>query len=445
LLNNITGLLGLSSIADFVIYVALPFILLLGFCITIHELGHFVMAKAFHIPVEKFSIGYGPPIISRKIGETDFRIAYFPLGGYVKMAGEEEGVLVDKEDDKGDVEPGFYDAATYKRILVVFAGPFFNIASAVLIFFLSFTIFGLLVNPYMKIEVDQGSMLYEAGLRTGDSIIAVENTQVYTWEGFWEVSERSGKDSVRLSLVRNGDQIALRIPFNDSTEFTPHVPPILGSVQINGPAHKAGMKPGDRVLSINGVAIDSWYEMVDIVRESEGKELEFVWLHEDSMLTALVIPAATVDPLPPHDTVGQIHAIQPLVREHISPFATLALSVQRTAGVIWLTLKTFYQLIVGKISRKALGGPIAIFRLSGESARWGFEYLLGLMAIISVNLGLINLFPVPALDGGHILIATVESIIGRRFSKQTRLVIQQIGYAIILLLIIFVTFNDITR
>ena len=130
---------------------------------------------------------------------------------------------------------------------------------------------------------------------------------------------------------------------------------------------------------------------------------------------------------------------------YLSPSKIFVLSLNRTRDIIWLTLNTFYQLIIGKISRKALGGPIAIAKLSGESAQWGFEFLLGLLVIISINLGLINLFPIPAIDGGHIVMSIIEAIRRKRFSKKTRIVIQQIGYALILLLIIFVTFNDITR
>jgi len=135
----------------------------------------------------------------------------------------------------------------------------------------------------------------------------------------------------------------------------------------------------------------------------------------------------------------------PLERSHLPLSDVVSLSIRRSGEIIWLTLKTLYQLVVGRISRRALGGPIAIARLSGESARWGFENLLGLLAIISINLGLVNLFPIPALDGGHIVISVIEAIRRRRFSRRTRLIIQQVGYAIILILVVFVTFNDITR
>lgn len=466
---------GVLNIINFLVYVALPFLLLLAFCITIHEFGHFLVAKLFRIPVEKFSIGFGPPLFRKKIGETDFRIAYFPLGGYVKMVGEEEGSILkekkallekqkriedqqrktvntkihDKTEDKQkiqtDAQPGFYDAPIYKRVLVVFSGPLFNIISAFLVFAITFVTYGIFVNPYMKVEVEKDSPAAKAGFFTNDSIISVNGQSVKDWHELWKIVSNNKNADAIVTVIRNNSAVDIRLPLDaDPTGLNPLIPPILGPIQFGGPAYKAGMKSGDRVLNINDQDIKNWYQMVEIVRKSKGVALRFVWQHNNEIKNAEITPAPGLDPVT-LDTIGQINVIQPLMRKSLSPFMALTLSFNRSSGVIWLTIKTLYQLIIGKISRKSLGGPIAILKLSGESARWGFEYLLGLLALISINLGLINLFPIPALDGGHILIAIIETIRRKRFSRQTRLVIQQIGYAIILLLIIFVTFNDITR
>lgn len=435
-------------IINFILYQALPFLLLLAFCITIHEIGHFLFAKIFHIPVEKFSIGYGPPIISKKIGETDFRIAYFPLGGYVKMAGEDEGKITKGEENTSEQKqsaPGFYDAPIYKNILVVFAGPFFNIISAVIVITFTFLIFGVGMDPYTKIHVEEGSYADRAGFMNGDSIIAANNTAIETWNEFSELLARNINKELTITVMRNGREISKTLIVNtDSLGITNLVPPILGTVQINGPASKAGMKKDDRVLKIDGKDIKTWHEMVDIVRSSKGTSLLFEWQHDSEIKTADIIPLARYDPIT-KDTIRLIAVLKPFARKYLSPLKAFTVSVQRTGLMIWLTIKIFYQLITREISTKALGGPIAIAKLTAESAQWGFEYLLGLLAVISINLGLINLFPIPALDGGHILMFVIEGIRRRRFSKQTRLIIQQIGYALILLLIIFVTFNDITR
>ena len=448
----------------------LAFLFILAFSITIHEFGHFLMAKLFKIPVEKFSIGYGPPLIRKKIGETDFRIAYFPLGGFVKIAGEDEGEITHRKTEsknteytertdtekKGQAETtereganakvaGFYDAPIYKRVLIVLSGPLFNIFSSIFVFMVVIGIYGMLSNPYMKVEVEPGTAADNAGLLTNDSIVTISGTRVSDWDEASEIlAEREGEE-VTVGFMREGmfleRDIIVRL---DSLGIIPMVPPILGSLKLDGPAQKAGMKEGIRILKIDEDSIGTWYQMIEIVRASKNIPLHFVWQEDGVIRDAEITPVPFYDPIST-DTIGQIGAIMPLERKYVPITEVVSLSVQRSIEVLWLTLRTLYQLIIGRISRRSIGGPIAIAQLSGESARWGFENLLGLLAIISINLGLINLFPIPALDGGHVLISIIEAIRKKRFSHRTRLIIQQVGYAIILLLIIFVTFNDITR
>ena len=447
---------------DFFIYSIIPFLFILGFCVTIHEFGHFILAKIFGIAVEKFSIGYGPALIRKKIGETDFRIAYFPLGGYVKMAGEEEGKILgsdrhaepeikDKEMPIGQIEEitasekhdGFYDAPIYKRIIVVLSGPLFNIFSAFVVLFCTFMIYGLVVTPFTHVEVDKESYWARSGFLTGDSIIAVNNNPVKNWEEF--LDNLTPSEIAAVTISRNGEILDINILFEaESTGLTPIVPPVLGNLKQNGPADKAGMKKGDIIVMINDQQMHTWHQMVELVRENRNVPLWFTWRHEDEYLVAEITPASFYDPIA-QDTIGQIGVFMPFSRKYLPLFDGLGLAFTRTIEIINRMLGIFYQLITRQIPARQLGGPIAIFKLSTESAQWGFEHLLGLLMIISINLGIINLFPIPALDGGHILIAIIEAIRRKRFSKRTMLVIQQVGYVIILLLIIFVTFNDITR
>lgn len=444
----------------FLAYQLLPFVFILGFCITIHEIGHFIFAKIFGIPVEKFSIGYGPPILRKKIGETDFRIAYFPLGGYVKMAGEEEGVIAKNENLPGTGDspeadtsrpqglspspPGFYEAPVYKRILVVFSGPFFNLISAFFVLFGMFLFYGIPVTPYMNILVDENSYYSSRGMETGDSIIAANGSSIDTWEDLWMIAAEN-KGEVTLTMIRDTTIIEIdAVLSEDSSGLRPLVPPILGSVKKKGPADRAQMEKGDIIVAINDMNVSNWYDMVNIIHNSPGESLQIMWKHLGEVKMATVVPQATFDPFS-NDTIGQIGVFIPQTRKHLPVKSLSILAFQEAAARVILILDIFYRLLTREVSARQLGGPIAIFRLSAESARWGFEYLLQLLILISINLGLINLFPIPALDGGHIVIALFEAIRRKRLSKRSRMIVQQIGYAIILILIIFVTFNDITR
>ncbi len=434
----------------------LAFLFILAFSITIHEFGHFIVSKLFKIPVEKFSIGYGPPLIRKTIGETDFRIGYFPFGGYVKIAGDDEGVITENTGDTEHTEKngslktqkggeGFYEAPIYKRVSIVLAGPLFNIFSAFFVFVVVFGIYGFLVNPYMTIDVEPNQTAERAGLKSSDSIVSVAGVEVTDWDEAIQILSVLDGQEVSIGYVRDGSPLQTSMMIDvDSLGIVPRVPPVLGSLKYDGPAQNAGMRPGSRILEIDGKKVETWYGMIDIVRPARDVPLHIVWEDNGTVTEADVTPASFYDPVS-GDTIGQIGAVMPLERKHLPLPQVITVSMERSVEVLWLTIKTLYQLIVGRISRQALGGPIAIARLSGESARWGFENLLGLLAVISINLGLINLFPIPALDGGHVVISVIEGARRKRFSRRTRMIIQQVGYALILLLIVFVTFNDITR
>jgi len=438
----------------------IAFIFILAFSITIHEFGHFIIAKLVGIPVEKFSLGFGPPIIRKQIGETDFRIAYFPLGGYVKFTGDDEGevikpLLPDAHAQLPEIlplktspvstQPGFYDVAIHKRIAVIFSGPLFNIASAFLLFIFIFIVFGVMINPYIKISTPPDSYAARQGFMTGDSIVTVNGQSVDSWDKFLDLLAIKSTMNPAITVIRGNKEINLPITCPiESLDFQPLIPPVFGFVRFNGPAYKMGMKTGDRVISIDNREIKTWDEMVDIIRRSRGKSLILEWIHRGESRKTTIVPSFTYDPIT-KDTIGQIGVMMPLKRQYIPVSKCITMSFRRGIDFTWFTLKTLYQLIIGKISRKAMGGPIAIAKLSGESASWGIDNLLGLLAIISINLGLVNLFPLPAFDGGQILIALFEGVRRKRLSRKTRLVLQQIGYALILLLIIYVTYNDITR
>lgn len=439
-----------------IIITIIAFLFILAFSVTIHEFGHFIIAKWAKIPVEKFSLGFGPPIYKKMIGETDFRIAVFPLGGYVKLQDEEEGEIIKslKEinqpttpistPEPGNKPPGFYDVPVYRRIAVLISGPVFNIISALLILIVIYNVYGLLETPFRTLDVEPNSAAERLGFQTGDSIISIDDTDISSWDDFLNRLDK-GQNAHKVSFMRQGANQVLIVPWpRESIEFKVIIPPIIGQVRVSGPAHRAGIKKGDRVFRINQQEINTWDELWQLIRKSYGQTLALQYLRDKDTLTAVVTPATVYDPIR-KDTVGQIGILMTLVRRYPGFLPSISMAINRGINIIWLTMKTLYELIIGKISRKNLGGPIAIARLSGESASWGLENLFSLLALISINLGLINLFPLPAFDGGQTLIALFEGIRRKKLSRRTRLIIQNIGYALILFLIIYVTYNDLTR
>lgn len=411
----------------------IAFLFILGFSVSIHEFGHFLSAKTLRIPVLKFSLGFGPAIFKKKIGETDFVISMLPVGGYVKLEGEDEG------------EGGFFAEPGWKRIIVFFLGPLFNVASAFGVLFLVFSLAGIMVNPYRTIVVEPGSSAERVGLLTGDTLKAINDLPVDSWESVVDLLEKNKPQEILLKIGRAGAEYSFKVMDNpDSLGIKPLIPALLGSVKRGGPASRAGLRKGDLIGAINGIVTTNWDEMTEIIRRSAGDTLTIGYLRAGRELQTTVVPKPLWDETV-GDTVGQINVMMDLGRRRVSVPHAFSLAIQRGGDWLVLTGQILYKIITGKVSRKNIGGPIAIAKTAGESARWGIENLFFLLAIISVNLGIVNLIPLPAFDGGLIVITLFEEITRRPLKKKERQIIQQIGFAIIILLILFVTFNDLTR
>lgn len=411
----------------------IAFFFILGFAINIHELGHFLACRIVGIGVLKFSFGFGPTLLKKKIGTTDFAISLLPFGGFVKMEGEETG------------EGGFYAAEAWKRIVIVFLGPFFNIVSAFVVLFAVLVVVGLMVTPHRVLKVEPGLGAAQAGLETGDVLIAINGTPVQDWEAALDLFDRLDRTEALVRVERAGSEqtVSLRV-VTDSLGISPLIPPVLGSVMRGGPAFRAGLKRGDRLTSVGGQPVESWEAIVDIVRHAPRETLVVVYLRAGVPNQTRVIPLAVYDEAE-KETLGQINVMMSTARRRVSVLKAFTLSVERGYDWVILTAQIFYKIIKGEYSRRNIGGPIAIARIAGQSARWGFESLLMLLAIISINLGMINLVPLPAFDGGVILMTIIEKVIRRPFKKNERQVIQQVGFGIIILLVLFTLYNDLTR
>ena len=344
------------------------FIIVLGVLIFFHEFGHFLIARLFGVGVEKFSLGFGPRLIGKKIGITDYRLSAIPLGGYVKMVGEEP----DAEIDPVDLPLSFTHKPVVQRMLIVAAGPVFNILLAILIFF---------------------------GI-------------------FWA----SGTFIMK---------------------------PSIGAVREGSPAAAAGLARGDLITVINGIEINSWDEMAEIINASEGRTLKIAVRRQDSTLDFSIAP----EKVPAQNIFGEkiqryvigIEASRESYSKEMSPVEAFAESLRQSYRVIELMVVIIVKLIKGDISTDTLGGPIMIAQMAGDSAKAGVGSLIFFIALISINLAVINLLPIPVLDGGHLLFFLIEAIKGSPVSIKVREVAQQIGLFILILLMILVFYNDIHR
>ncbi|MBW1731757.1 MAG: RIP metalloprotease RseP [Deltaproteobacteria bacterium] len=355
---------------DIFLYYVLPFILVLGVLIFFHELGHFIVAKYFHVKVLKFSLGFGNKLVGKKIGETEYLISSVPLGGYVKLLGEsgEDTEEIAPEDEARS----FSNQHVLKRIAIVLAGPVFNLLLALVIFSLFYLIAGY---------------------------------QVMT--------------------------------------------PQIGQVRENSPASKAGIQKGDVILAISGQAITSWEDIKVVVRKSPGIPLEMLVKRGDKTLALTVVPEVSSTknifgeeiktPLIGVVAAGTFKTID------LGPGGAIKEGFKKTWDVTKLTCLTIVKLFERVVPIKTLGGPILIGQMTGQLAKENFAYLFPFMAVISVNLGILNLLPVPILDGGLIIFLLVELILGRPISIKKRDLAQKVGLILLIMLMMVVMYNDITR
>lgn len=346
----------------------ISFAIVLGVLIFVHEFGHFLLAKLMGVGVKKFSLGFGPRIVGKKIGMTEYLISAIPLGGYVKMVGESP----EKELDESLLPLSFSHKSLFKRSLIVLAGPAFNLLLSVVIFFVFFQVSGL---PIMKPEV--------------------------------------------------------------------------GEVQEGMPAHEAGIRTGDRVLSIDGKPVARWEDLADLIKQSSGGPLRIEILRDNSTLLVKVVPklvsSKNLFGEPVEKYVIGITASGAVTIERLNPFQSAAQGVLQTWQIGKLTVLAIGKIIAGTISAKTLGGPIMIAQLAGQQAEAGIINLIFFIALLSVNLGIINLLPIPVLDGGHLLFFLIEAVSRRPINLKMREVAQQVGIFILVLLMIFVFYNDIVR
>jgi len=405
-----------------------------------HEFGHFIAAKTTGIGVPRFSIGLGPKLFGFHFHGTEYVLSPFPIGGYVKMKGMELHEIKGEPDE-------FFSKSILVRTFVVSAGPFLNLLLAFIIYFFTVWAFGADITPGTSIESVYENCSLNKIIKRGDRITKVNNKKVDNWYEIAKIFEKT-PDSLSLLIERKDSLFTVNIQYDKQKEFplTPMLEPIVGIVERNSPAYNIGLKKGDRFLNINRKEIKSFEDMRKEVLVNPDVKIEIEWIRNDTIMKADVIPKKQqMEENGEIKDVGLLGVIAKTEKLRYGFTGSLKEGFIRTGKSVSLMVSVIVMLFRRQVSPKTLGGPIAIFQLAGESARWGLEFYLGFMAILSINLFVLNLIPFPPLDGGHILIFIIEKITGKRPTEKQMLIIQQIGFAILLLLIAFVFYNDIMR
>lgn len=427
----------------------LSFFIVLGILIFIHELGHFLIAKRNGVGVLKFSLGFGPKLIGFKRGETEYLISALPLGGYVKMIGENPDEEV-KEEEKNK---SFASKTVSSRASIVFAGPVMNLVLALIIFPIIYMI-GIHVPEYIDKQpvvgyVFKDSAAYKAELKAGDVILSADGKEIKTWEMFESLIISSPDKNLRIGIKRDGNIIQKEltpIPSKHNgggiSGIMPPMDPTIGSIAKGFPAEKAGLQIGDIILSVDGNNINHWAEIQPTIQNSGGNEKEISVKRREEILSLKVKPQWNEDA---KVFVIGISPKQGLITKKYGPIDAVIIGTKKMVEMTIFTFVIIKKLIFGELSIKTLGGPLMIATVAGQAAESGLTALLALMAALSLQLGILNLLPIPVLDGGHLLFFGIEKLRGKPLSAKFMEIAQQAGMAMLILLMVFVTYNDILR
>lgn len=424
-------------------------LVLIGIMILIHELGHYWAARFFDVKVDTFSFGFGPRLFGFKRGETDFRVsAVFFLGGYVKMAGEQTG-------DEGAVDPrGLLAKPRWQRLIIAFAGPFMNIILAIGL------VTGLYMYQYPKVPsahspvvgyISPDSAAAKAGIQEGDRILQAEDKVNPTWEDIQIREVQSAGRPMHIAVERNGARVLLKV--------TPTLDERMGlgvagwaekseievaKVFPDMEAARAGIHRGDILVSVNGHPILSTPKLHDVIHASNGQPVDVVYKRDGQTHDVRITPVKTT-------MDGQERWMIGVQLEPRMEFTQLAFpdAIRESVNVNIKSASLIYKMLEGivarRISSKSLDGPIRIAKLSGDAAREGAASFIGLMAMVSLNLAIFNLLPIPILDGGVILMLIIEMVMRRDLSLNVKEAVVKVGFVFLMAVVMFVLYNDITK
>ena len=439
----------------------LSFIVAISLLVAIHEFGHYIVGRWAGMKVLRFSIGFGKPIWLHRAGKdnTEYCIASIPLGGYVRFLDSREGPVAPEEEGRA-----FDHRPIPQRIAVLAAGPLFNFLFAIVAYWALFMPGVMVLKPAIG-DVQTDSYAADAGLQFGDKIVAVDGKAVGDWESallaILDSMVATGRVPLSLEDEQGGQRLAVLDVGSDATRLTEpgmlfdglgfdvwQPPAVIGSLTPGLPAEGAGLEVGDRITTIDGEPVTSWSDLLTIVQSRPGKAVEVAYVRNGYPDTLELTLGEEVDGEERRGLIGigiantweDYYALR-----KYSPLESFSAAAEKTWSSTLFTVRMLARMVTGDVSIKNISGPINIAQFAGQSAERGLSYFLGFLAIISISLGVLNLLPIPVLDGGQIVYQLVELLKGSPLTERAQILGQQIGIFALLLLMSFAFYNDIAR
>lgn len=453
----------------------LAFLFTLGLLVTIHEYGHFQVAKWCGVKVLKFSIGFGKPLLSKKLGrdQTEFIIAAIPLGGYVKMLDESDMADEAQQYSEKDLQRALNRQSVGKRMAIVLAGSGANLLLAIILYWMLLMMGVVGMRPVIG-NVAENSPAANASITPGELIQKINGEKVTTWQDArWlllnaslknkpiEIQAMNIKQEVHVHQVdfssssqhkaaQSGDDIDVLQQLG-VTIFQPEIPARLGEILPNSPAALAGLKPDDLILEVNGSKINTWDDFVQIIRTHPNKPVSLLVERNAVNLTFSLTPESVIEN---NQTVGRVGAgfrinqaerNKIFVTTHHTPISAFTGAVKKTWDTAIFSLKMLGNMLTGQVSWKSMSGPVTIASYAGQSANMGIKVFIGFLALISISIGVLNLLPIPVLDGGHFMYYMFEFLTAKPVSENVLVLGQKIGFMLLGLMMLLAVYNDINR